>query len=265
MKPISGEPVASGETRPRTRSPWPWSRWLFLVVLVLIAHIVLIFIFGTRKPITPTVVKDAPKLELAARSSEWLLLNDPTLFALPNSGGFAGPAWLEPPPLHFHRQEWTEPPRWLPLPDGELGVLFSRFMETNRFASFKFELKPPPPFTVPLVPLEPKFADASKLRLEGGVAHRPLLTSLKLPSWAHPDVIAPSCVQVLVNAAGDVVSAVLLPPYNTSEVRDTDADQLALELARAARFASGPDLTLGELIFNWRTVATPATNAPTAL
>ena len=43
------------------------SRWLFLIVLVLVAHIVLIFIFGTRKPITPTAVKDAPKLELAAR------------------------------------------------------------------------------------------------------------------------------------------------------------------------------------------------------
>ena len=39
----------------------------------------------------------------------------------------------------------------------------------------------------------------------------------------------------------------------------------ALELARAARFAPGPDLTLGKLIFNWRTVAPPATNAPAAL
>ena len=194
------------------------------------------------------------------------MLNDPTLFALPNSEGFAGPGLAGAAAFAFSPAGMDRTAALAAsFPTANWASVFSRFMETNRFASFKFELKPPPPFTVPLVPLEPKFAETSTLRLEGDVAHRPLLTSLKLPSWPYPDVIAPSCVQVLVNAAGDVVSAVLLPPYNTSEVRDTDADQRALELARAARFAPGPDLTLGELIFNWRTVATPATNAPTAL
>ncbi len=264
MKTASGEPGVSGETNPRTGSSWRWSRWLLLILLVLAAHVALIFFFGTRKPITPKAVKNAPQLELAVRSSEWLLLNDPTLFALPNIKGFSS-AWLEPPHVRFHQLEWTEPPRWLQLPAGELGAVFSQFMETNRFATLKFELKPPPQFTVPLVPLGPILAGASTLWIEGDIVRRPVLTPMTLPSWPYGDVIAPSKVQVLVNAAGEVVSVVLLPSNNSGEVRDADADQRALELARAARFAPGSSLTLGQLIFNWCTVPPPATNAPSGL
>jgi hypothetical protein len=73
-------------------------------------------------------------------------------------------------------------------------------------------------------------------------------------------------VQLLVNEAGDVVSAVLLPPdsgYAATDQYD-QADQRALELARAARFAPAPRLTMGRMIFNWHTVPPPATNAPAA-
>jgi hypothetical protein len=85
---------------------------------------------------------------------------------------------------------------------------------------------------------------------------------MPLPSWPYADVIAPSRVQVLVNGAGEVVSAVLLPSDIPGEVQDADADQRALELARAARFATAPGLTVGRLIFDWCTVAPAATNAP---
>ena len=265
MKTGSGDLSSAGEPSPRSKSSWRWSRWLLLIVLVLVVHVVLIFMFGGRKPMTPRAVTNAPKLALATRSSEWLLLNDPTLFALPNINGFAGPAWLEPPPLHFRRLEWTEPPRWLQLPVGDLGAIFSEFMQTNVFAGFHFELTPPPRFTEPVVPLEPQFAQSSTFRVEGELVRRPLLTRMALTSWPYADVIAPSRVQVLVNAAGQVVSAVLLPSDNSGEVRDADADQRALELARAARFAPASGLTLGNLVFNWRTVALPATNAPTGL
>jgi len=262
MKTVSGELGASREAKPRTRRRWPLSRWLLLILLVLAAHVVLIFVFGTRKPITPRAVTNVPELELATGSSEWLLLNDPTLFALPNSLGFAGPAWIETPHVQFHQQEWTEPPRWLQLPAVELGAVFNQFMETNRFTTFKFDLKPPPRFTVPLVPLEPKFAENSTLRIVGDLVRRPLLTPMKLPSWPYADVIAPSKVQVLVNAAGEVISTVLLQPNNSGEVHDADADERALELARAARFAPASSLTFGKLIFDWHTVTPPATNGP---
>ena len=257
---MSDELNSTGKTG--RKGAWPLSRWLLLIALVLAAHVVLIFTFGARKPIKPRAVTNVPELELAGNSGEWLTLNDPTLFALPSREGFAGPAWLEPPHVQFHRQEWTEPPRWLQLSPGELGASFSQFMQTNRFATFRFELKPPPQLTVPLVPLEPAFAEASTLRIEGDLARRPLLTSMKLPSWPYADIIAPSRVQVLLNAAGDVVSAVLLPPDNPDEVRDADADQYALNLARAARFAPAAGVTVGQLIFDWRAIAPVATNAP---
>ena len=262
MNTASSEPGASGETKPQPKGKWPLSFWLLLIVLVLAAHLVLIFAFGGRKPVTPRPVINVPALALADGSSEWLILNDPTLFALPSRVGFAGPAWLEPIHVGFHQQEWTEPPRWLQLPGGELGAVFSQFMQTNPLATFQFELKPPPRFSTPLVSLEPKFAETSTLRIEGVLARRPLLTPMKLPSWPYADVVAPSRVEVLVNGAGDVVSAVLMPSANPGEVQDADADQRALELARAARFAPAPGLAIGRLIFDWCTVALPVTNAP---
>jgi TonB family protein len=73
-----------------------------------------------------------------------------------------------------------------------------------------------------------------------------------LPSPAYNDVIAPTVVQVLVDAAGHIVSTVMLAGSGVDS-----ADQRALDLARAARFfpASGP--ALGRIIFNWHTVPAP--------
>jgi hypothetical protein len=63
-----------------------------------------------------------------------------------------------------------------------------------------------------------------------------------------------------------VVSAVLLPSDDpeVAASRYYTADQRALELARAARFSPSSQLAIGRLIFDWRTVAPPATNSPAA-
>jgi hypothetical protein len=262
MNAAFGKLSSSGGAKPRGKSPWSLSRWLLLIVLVLTAHVVLIVTFGARKPITARPVTNVLELELAGGSSVWLALTDPTLFALPNRRGFAGPAWLEPSRPDFEWPEGaTEPPRWLQLPAGELGAVFSRFMETNRFAVFRLPLRPPPRFTVPVAPLEPAFAKTSTLHIEGDLAKRPLLKPMKLPSCTNNDLIAPSRVQVLVNAAGDAVSAVLLPSENSGGAQDAEADQQALDLARAARFAPAQGLTVGQMIFNWRTIEPVTTNA----
>ncbi len=262
--PTQAAPEAPPRREPQGASGWSLRRWLTFIALVFAVQLALIFAFGERKPIAPRTVTNVPVLKLTVGSSEWLALNDPTLFALPNRKGFSGPAWLEPPRVEFHRLEWTEQPRPLPLPVGELGATFNQFMQTNRFTTFQFELKPSPQFTAPVVPVEPVLAKTSTLRIEGGLARRRLLTPMKLPSWPYADVLSPSKVQVLVNAAGNVVSAVLLPPDNPLEDAShyDAADQRALELARAARFAPSSNLTIGRLVFDWHSIASAATNAP---
>jgi hypothetical protein len=56
-----------------------------------------------------------------------------------------------------------------------------------------------------------------------------------------------------------VISAILLPSDNSLEASShyDAADQRALELARTARFAPAPRLTIGQLIFTWHTVPPP--------
>ena len=69
------------------------------------------------------------------------------------------------------------------------------------------------------------------------------------PSIPCNDVLAPSRLQVLVDASGAVISAVALEP---SEL--PDADQQALAVARALRFAPAEQPMIGEIIFIWHTV-----------
>jgi hypothetical protein len=168
------------------------------------------------------------------------------------------------PPPDF---SWMEPPGELLSPAAEnLGAVFTRFMHTNQFAAFSLDFKPEPKLSEPVLPLLPAFADNSMLQIEGELAQRTWLNPVSLPSWPYADLIAPSRVQVLVDAAGDVVSAVLLPsddPEVTASHYDA-ADQRALELARAARFSPSSQMTIGRLIFDWRTDAPPATNSPAA-
>jgi TonB family protein len=243
------------ETKPRSKGSWPLSRWLMLIALVFVAHLAAIFAFSERKPAAPRAVTIVPELKLATSSAEWLALNDPTLFAQPNLAGFAGLA-LEPPHVEFHRLEWTESPHWLLLPVTELGGTFSQFMQTNHFAISQFELKPPTKFIAPVALVEPDLAKTSTLRVEGGLTRRRLLTPISLQSWPDDDVLAPSVVQALVDAKGNVVSVVLLSSSGLEA-----ANQRALELVRAARFAPSPGLTIGQFVFDWHTVAMPATNA----
>jgi hypothetical protein len=266
----SGPGATAGTTRaaPERETPgekrWTRSRWLTLVVLVFAAHVGLVFAFGARKPIVPRPAARGPTLELTGDPGEWLALNDPTLFAVPHPRDFASVLRVQTSAFRQPSFRRTEPPGWLSLSAGTLGAVFTEFMQTNRFAGLALQLKPPLTLSAPALPIEPVLPQASTLQFADGLAQRPLLTPMNLPSWPYADVIAPSCVQVLVNAAGEVVSTTLLPLDNRSEAasRYDAADQRALDLARTARFAPAPRLTIGRLIFNWHTVPPPATNAP---
>jgi TonB family protein len=229
-----------------------------LIALVFAAHVALLFAFGARKQIVPRPVTNVPMLKLAAEASELLALNDPTLFALPHQRDFASAVRVQTSVLKQPSFRWTEPPRWLPLSVEALGTVFDEFMQTNRFAGFELQLKPPLKLSALGLPIEPVLAQTSTLQIEDRLAQRRLLDPLNLPSWPYADVLAPSVVQTVVDAAGNVVSVVLLPPGSGWD----DADRRALELARAARFAPAPRLTIGRLIFNWHTVPMTNTNEP---
>jgi len=252
--------------------PWPRTRWWLLIALVFAAHLGLILAFADHRPMVPRRAAPGPVLRLATDSGDLLALFDPTLFARPHRRGFAGAAWLEIQPVEFLPFEWTEPPRWIPLPTGQLGAAFARFMQTNGFTAFQRGSKPPPEMTIPELAPEPAFATESMLRIEGDLERRRLLNPPELGSWASAELLTRSVVQVLVDASGRVVSVALLPPGSGSP----EADQHALELAKAARFEPAPGsglgvtaspaagLSMGKMLFEWHTVPLAATNAPAA-
>jgi len=240
---------------------WSQKKWLAVVAIIFAAHVAVIFAFGEKKQIVPRPVTNVPDLKLTDDSGELLALDDPTLFALPHLEGFAGTAWIVAPHVQFHRQDWTEQPRWLPLPAENLGATFRQFMQTNFFAAQPFDFKPEAKLNAP-PPVEPAPAQNSTLQIGGALAQRKLFNEINPPSLPYNDVIAPSKVQVLVSAAGNVDSAVLLPSENSFEAagRADIGDTNALQIARTLRFAPAKDLTVGQMIFNWRTIPMTTTN-----
>jgi hypothetical protein len=247
---------------PNGKGRWTLHIWLMLIALIFVAHITVLFIFGEHTFPAPRPVINVPQLQLANSSSELLALDDPTLFVLPRAGDLAS-VGLQTPIISPPSFRWSEAPHLLPLPAETLGATFAQFMQTNVFAGFQLNFKPQPKLTAPVLAFQPAFAENSTLQIEGDLAKRKLLNEIVLTNWPCPDVIASSRVQVLVDADGNVVSAVLLPSNNSlkNETHYDVADQRALELSRAAQFTRASHLTIGRMIFNWRAVP-PAAAVP---
>ncbi len=250
-----GPPSENRPAGPTQREGWSRHRWQTLILLVFAAQLALVFLFGEKKPVTPRTVTRVPALQLANDADELLALNDPTLFALPHQRDFAAAVWLQMPDVKPPPFRYTEPPRWLPLSADRLGATFDRLMQTNIFASYPLDFKPALALSTPVLPYEPLLPQHSTMAIQGELAQRQLPASISLTNWPYADVLAPCVVQVLVNAAGNVVSAVLL---KSSDYKD--ADDKALTLARTLRFKPSTALTLGRIIFNWHTV--PPTASP---
>jgi TonB family protein len=233
-----------------------WSRTRLLTVIVLVAglQVALIFSFGEKKRILPRPVVNIPTLKLAENISEQLELDDPTLFVLPNPKDFASAYWLR---IHSNPApdfRWTEPPRWLPISTKGLGTALGQLMHTNLFQNSPFNFPPVAELSTPTVLEEPAPVQNSTMRITGELVRRLLPSNnISLTNFPYADVLAPCVVQVLVDPAGDVVSTVLLKSSSYK-----DADDKALELARALRFTPAANLTLGCVILNWHTV--PPTN-----
>ena len=253
---------------PQEPQAWSSRHWWSVIALAVAAHFALVFIFGAKngRPVRP--VARVPFLQLARPNDELIGLEDPTLFALPHPHDFAAATvttWplMAPAPLR-----WTTPPHWLALSSTNVGQSLRQFLNTNQNIPWELNFQPEPQFNQTAISSPGTHTQTSSFRLRGELTRRALLTPLVLRNWPNADVIAPSKVQVLVNASGKVISAVLLPAdYGfESANRDDAADQEALNLARAARFSPARELTVGQIIFNWHAVplAVGETNLPPA-
>jgi hypothetical protein len=191
-------------------------------------------------------------------------VSDPTVFVLPHANGFSGEAWLNNlPHLTYRPADWTEPARPLAFAPAALGDSFTAFIATNPAPQFDtIPTLEPAPSLPTFYPLE-KAPAKSTLRIEGPLAQRRLLAPPSLPVWESAAFVTNSIVQLLVDARGRTVSAVLLAPGMRLE-KQGEADATALELAKAARFAPNATeaATVGTLTFEWQTLPLPATNAP---
>jgi TonB family protein len=243
---------------PKRGGGWTPGRWLAVIALFFATHVALIFLSGEKKEIVPRAIVNIPRLTLANNSDELIALSDPTLFALPHQRDFAA-AWLKIPNVLQPTNRYTELPHPLPFSTDGLGAALGQFMQTNFFV-----ISQPPDFklmlelSVTTLPVGPALAQNSTMQIEGELAQRQLPSQISLTNWPYADVLAPCAVQVLVNEAGDVVSTVLLESSSYKE-----ADDKALELARALRFTPSSQLALGRIIFNWHTVPmTTTTNEP---
>ncbi len=243
---------------------WRWRQILLLIALAFVAHVVLVFFFGTNKPFLPRTLNNVPELSIARTADELVALNDPALFALPNPRDFASAVWQTAPAIEPPSFRWTEAPRLLAPAAENFGAVFNQFMRTNQFPGLPPAFKSPAPFATEFPAIESALPQASTLQISGGLAQRRLLTQPALPSLPFNDVIAPSKVQVLVDRAGGVVSAVLLPSENALEAagRAEAGDSNALAHARSLRFAPSAQPAFGEIIFHWHTIPAATTNAP---
>src|SRR5262245_9392493 len=159
---------------------WSQSRLSGAFLVVLTAQGILIFSLSVRQPLSSRQTDSSTRFHLVvdppagSATAEWLKIQDPVLFALPDPRAFSGLAWMSAPELRHQSMDWTEPPRWLTLSANELGRAFTEFVRTNAAGPRVLADKPAPQLdkmTVPSLPL----AARSTFRLEGDLAQRELL------------------------------------------------------------------------------------------
>ena len=261
---MSEPATAVSPAPPAPREGWLGKKFIFFVALALALHVALIFVFATKKEITPRAVTNVPHLQVADSADEIIQLNNPTLFALPNAHDFVTAFWRRTPaaaPPDFFP---SQPQFLLPAPQKKFGAAFRDLMKANPPRKFALNFKPEPKLVLPEVAFDDVVPEATTAEITGALAQRQLLTPLtNLPAISVNDVIAPSKVQVLVDTGGNA-SAVLAPLDSPLEEagRLPSADASALAIARSLHFAPAPAVTFGEITFRWHVVPAANTNAP---
>jgi TonB family protein len=228
---------------------WSRGKILLLIVLAGTAHLAFVFLFGAKKVPAPRTAQNVLEFNLAGDAGELARLTDPTLFVVPHAedfpAGVFSAATSSVTETNFH---WTEAPTYLANDLKDLGTAFRAFMQTNRLETAMLKFKPEPQFTPPAVNLEPAQPQTSSWQVAGALAGRRVLNDLAVPVQTAADILAPSRVQLLVAADGNVLSTALLESSGLEA-----ADRQALKLAQSLRFTPAAKPVFGEILFNWRT------------
>jgi hypothetical protein len=259
-------------------SVWTPRRWGWTIGLLFFGQMLAAWFLADRSPLSVRKSRNATQYRLVTNEHEADRLNaalapyDPALLALISIHNFSGAIWQQYPRMTHVLAEWTEPASWLSPRLDRLGVHWGdRLRPPADWPSISAE-PAKPPWAVLAVPNEPLLT-RSVLRIQGDLIHRPLVTPLALPVWTNKTVLTNSEVQLIVGPDGRAFSANLQTSCGL-----TNADQQALELARACRFQTLarpdsadawiiPALQWGTLVFQWATLdllpaETPGNKAP---
>ena len=245
---------------------WSRRRWLVTIASVGLAQLVIVIVFSARPSLRvgPPAPPGSFRLALGGEARElgelpWV--SEATEFALASAHGFSGPVWQRLPRLAPRPVEWDEPPRWLTWRSaGQRDAA-----DPGSFAAGPGIAVAEPPAAVSLVrPVQSAaLAGLSVLWLAGDLRGRIMAGSDELPVWENPDTLQPTTVEALVDEHGAVLTATLMVGASSGLEA---ADQRALQLTRAMKFApapvDGPRLAWGRLIFVWQT--RPPGSAPVA-
>jgi hypothetical protein len=241
---------------------WGWRRWLAVILLLFAAQIGMVWWLSAPPPAPRSLLHEPVVMALVDRHANERLLDsiaasDPALFALGSARGFSG-AWIGFTPATPRPADWSEPDRYAGIDSNALGNAFRQYVQQN---SSRPRVRPekPVPAVAALQTPGHLFAAESVLTATGEIASRLPAAPVKLPAWPNAELLAPTTVQLLVNAEGMVLTARLLQSSGLAV-----ADRLAMELAKGTQFQSVPvgRSASGNLIFNWKTVPPVVSGVP---
>lgn len=249
-----------------------WPRWWIGVGLVMALQSALILALNKESEATPSRLGPQSQFRfLSANQTTQLLVVNPTVFALPQRDGFSGGTWQEISPPKFRPVEWLDDTdsNLLTLAVSKLGTGLPELLAGTEESSFPvITMVQPEAVFPPTEPVKP-ISTPTRFWIEGDLAKRKLLSGISaadLRAFTNGDLLTNTTVQVLVDAHGNTLSAVLMRPRSGSD----DADRLARQLAKSVRFeplenpmtqsAENAPLTLGLFVFDWQTLPPALTN-----
>ncbi|HTG43065.1 MAG TPA: hypothetical protein VK633_00915, partial [Verrucomicrobiae bacterium] len=202
---------------------WSRGQWMALIGLLLVLQGTLFWTASRTPENVRTVYPREPLLTFSrapGNNSEWVLLQDPSLFAGANPRGFSGSAWMIKPPWAPPAEVTLPQKTYLSLPD----TIQNDSTEAARRVLPLAHSRPLPEPSKP-EPGAMKSEEHSRLFVEG-LSNRSLITSMEVPIQYASDAVRASVVQVMVDSEGVVLSSRLLTSSG-SKTADLDALRIA--------------------------------------